>query len=131
MLKPIPLVVSLALLHLCAATTPSKADWALAFSQDGGKHWGYGSSWNRDGLAEARRKALGSCAAHGSNCKIVLDGIGGCVALAVGIGHNGWQARQAQTRLEAARLALQQCVKSSSGDCEIKHTFCEDHATGD
>ena len=131
MLKPVSLVLLLAVVSDCTATLSAKADWALAFSQDGGKHWGYGSSWNKSDTAEARRKALAGCAPHGPNCKIVLDGTGGCVALAVGIGDNGWQARQAETRLEAARLALQQCVKSSSGDCEIKHTFCEDHATGD
>jgi hypothetical protein len=125
MSKPVLFGLILAVVPLEASVSPAQAAWALAVSQEGATHWGYGSSWNKEGLPEARRRALASCEPHGANCKIVLDGAGGCVALAVGTSDNSWNARQATTRLEAAHLALDQCVKSSLGDCEIKHSFCE------
>ncbi len=116
---------ALVVLPIFAAPGVARADWALALSQDGRTHWGYGSSWNQDTIATARRKALTGCAPHGENCKIVLDGAGGCVALAVGLNDNAWHARQAKDRREAAQAALDQCVKDSSGDCEVKHSFCD------
>jgi len=110
---------------LGGAMLPARADWALAFSQNGDKHWGFGSSWNQDSVAAARRKALAGCAPHGESCRVVLDGSGGCVALAVGIDDNAWQARQNLVRRRAGQAALEACVKASSGDCEIRHSFCE------
>jgi len=109
-----------------ATTASARADWALAVGQDGSKHWAYGSSWNQDETVVARRKALANCEARGSNCKVVLDGASGCVALAVGIDDNAWHAKQSKTRREAAQTALDACVKVSSGDCEVKHSFCDE-----
>ncbi len=111
---------------MALGTAAARANWALSVGQDGSKHWAYGSSWNQQETAVARRKALSNCQSRGQNCKVVLDGVGGCVALAVGIADNAWHAKQSKTRLAAAQAALDECVKASSGDCEVKHSFCEE-----
>jgi hypothetical protein len=110
---------------ILASAFEARADWALAVGQNGPKQWAFGSSWNKDITGLARKKAMASCDKHGPNCKIVLDGSGGCVALAVGNDDNAYYAQQAPTRIEAADSALKACVKNSHGDCEIRHSFCE------
>ena len=125
-MKRLILIALLAAAEISGACAMARADWALAVGQDGSKRWNYGSSWNQTETSAARRKALANCEVHGPNCKVVLDGASGCVALAVGVDDNAWHAKQSATRREAAKSALDECVKSSSGDCEVKHTFCEE-----
>ena len=120
------ILAALAIASAGSVVGPAHAGWALAVSQDGDKHWSYGSSWNAEDLASAKRRALSNCETRGMNCKIVLDGTDGCVALAVGINDNAWHASQAQSRLGAAQTALAECVKQSAGDCEIRHSFCDE-----
>jgi hypothetical protein len=110
------------------AVTPicAHADWAVAFGQTGEKAWAFGTSVKPDDKAAARKTALSQCRDKGSNCKVILDGEGGCVALAVGLIDNAWAVEQRDTRLEAARIALKECVIEADGDCEVKKTFCDE-----
>ena len=122
------ILIGFAAVALCGSVfvRPADADWALAVSQQGAKHWAYGSSWNDNDVQTARRRALANCDGHGPNCKVVLDGSGGCVALAVGLSDNAWHANSARSRRIAAQTALTECVKSSAGDCEVRNSFCEE-----
>jgi hypothetical protein len=104
----------------------ARADWALAVGQTGSKAWAFGSSVSADDRGEARKNALSHCRDKGDNCRVVLDGVGGCFALAVGTADNAWAAQQKRTRMLAASAALAECLRSSPGDCEIKKTYCED-----
>lgn len=119
--------------HLClglaigfAGSTSAHADWALAVGQTGAKAWAFGSSVVADDRAEARKNALSHCRDNGANCRVVLDGVGGCFALAVGTADNAWAAQQKRTRMLAASAAMAECLRSSPGDCEIKKTYCEE-----
>ncbi len=118
----------LVLTGVVATSTPgvARADWAVAFGQTGEKAWAFGTSVKQDDKAAARKTALSRCRDKGSNCKIIFDGEGGCVALAVGLIDNAWAVEQRDTRLEAATVALKECVSEADGDCEVKKTFCEE-----
>ncbi len=118
--------VMLAASMTAMAPVGAQADWAVAFGQTGEKGWAFGTSVKPDDKAAARKTALSHCRDMGSNCKIILDGEGGCVALAVGLVDNAWAVEQRDTRLAAAKFALKECVSEADGDCEIKKTFCEE-----
>lgn len=120
---PRTFVIFACLLGLSSA--PASAEWALAFGKSAPNHWSFGSSWNKDSTKAARQTALERCDLHGPNCKIILEGAGACVALAVGITDNVSHASIGPTRLSAAQTALTACAANSVGDCEIRHSFCE------
>lgn len=125
-LKSAVIAVMIATPATTAMTISARADWAVAFGQTGEKAWAFGTSVKPDDKAAARKAALSHCRDKGSNCKIILDGEGGCVALAVGLIDNAWAVEQRDTRLEAAKVALKECVSEADGDCEVKKTFCEE-----
>lgn len=118
-------VIGMAVSLVAASGGSAQADWAVAFGQTGEKAWAFGTSIKTD-KAAARKAALARCRDKGSNCKIILDGEGGCVALAVGLVDNAWAVEQRDTRLEAGTVALKECVSEADGDCEVKRTFCDD-----
>lgn len=108
------------------STLPNaRADWAIAFSQTGEKGWAFGTSVKPNDKAAARKAALANCRSKGSGCKIISDGEGDCVALAVGLTDNAWAVEPRETRLEAGKRALKECASVSDGDCEVKKTFCD------
>ena len=106
---------------------PASADFAVAIHQTGKDAYSWGTAWNYSTLADARKHALSNCKSEtGKPCKVVSEGSGGCLALSFGINDNAYGWAKAQSKRQAAQNSLNECVKYSKSDCEVKDAFCEE-----
>jgi hypothetical protein len=117
------------------AARPAAAYWAIAYSQGSDGAWSLGTGWNAPSPAEAARKALSFCreeqAERGTNgvCTIVARGNGGCAAIAVKNGGNGWGV--ATGDLDQGYSAIAYCRSHNQGAaCDLKSSFCDRNLGG-
>jgi len=71
---------------------------------------------------DARQNALDACNAVFSNCKTVITGSEGCVAIATSGKKTGVAKAGSQSRADAA--ALKACDALGSGPCRVETQFC-------
>jgi hypothetical protein len=103
----------------------ARAEWAVAFGQNDGGHWGEGSSWNANERVRATNSALANCAQEIDSCKIISQGTNGCVALAVQNGGNGWSITRRTSLGAAISASMVNCVDRNPLGCSIKAQFCD------
>lgn len=106
------------MIALLATVPTAQAAWAVV--QPPGKEQAF---YDRLTLPEyARQTALDACNAAFSNCKTVITGRDGCVAIASSGQKTGVAKAGTQPRADAA--ALKVCEALGTGPCRIETQFC-------
>lgn len=104
-------------LMLIAALQPAQAAWAVAQSDNGQPF-----SQRFRLPDEAHANAMDACKQRYQNCRVVISGNSGCVAIATTGSQWGVAKGGSQPRADAAALAI--CEGLNAGACRIEHQFC-------
>lgn len=70
----------------------------------------------------AQDDALAACKQRYQNCRVVISGDSGCVAIATTDSQWGVAKAGSQPRADAAAMAI--CEGLNAGACKIEHQFC-------
>lgn len=98
-------------------SSPTLAAWAVAQS---GHEQPY---WQRFRLPDmAHDDAMSACSAHYPNCRVVVSGNSGCVAIATT--GSQWGVAWAGSQARADDAAMRICDGLNAGSCTIEHQFC-------
>ena len=96
---------------------------AIAFSKEANGGYKWGLSWNHEGRAEARNRAIQECRSKGGrNCGEILWFRNTCGALAVG-GGNGYGTGWGESVAVAERSAISEC-REVNASCRIEASRC-------
>lgn len=114
------------LLFVFFISSPLSADWAIAFSNNGGGGWSVGSSWNSGTRSAAVSAAISNCRARGGrNCRVVGQGSNGCFSIAV-TNDGGWGTYSGQSQYQAQQNSIARCLQSNVyGGCIVRQSFCD------
>jgi len=129
-----------ACLNSCRVTTPGSTYWACVMSCGrnnckkptvsygsiayGAQSRAYGFSNQFADTAKADQFALGKCAQHGDDCKIVASFLNKCAAVAAPDGGDAFVTAEAPSGEAAQSKALQDCEAKGKGSCAIQVWSC-------
>lgn len=102
---------------MIAASQPALAAWAVAQSNNDQP---YSQRFRLESVA--REVTMDACSQHHPNCRIVVSGGSGCVAIATT--GSQWGVAKAGSRSRAHDAALGVCEGLNAGACQIEYEFC-------
>ena len=102
---------------MIAASQPALAAWAVAQSNNDQP---YSQRFRLESVA--REVTMDECSQHYPNCRIVVSGGSGCVAIATT--GSQWGVAKAGSRSRAHDAALGVCEGLNAGACKIEYEFC-------
>ena len=106
-------------LEQCKA--PSAAYGAIAY---GAKSTANGYAFGKASAADAQRTAMDNCRQHGDDCKIVVNFLNRCAAVAAVESKGRFSTGQGLTRAEAQNNAMKACQSQVGGACAIEVWSC-------
>ena len=133
-MKKLFFFVAICMASFAGMSSSASAFWAIAYSQGSDGAWSEGSAWGGSTPSDAANLALSNCrrdqASRGTDgtCTIVGRGNGGCAALAVAQGGNGWGT--ASGDLDQGYSAIAYCRRNNPGGCDVKSNFCDRNLGG-
>lgn len=105
-------------------STKCLAEASIAFSQEPGGGWRFGTAYNYETVYEAEETALKHCSKSGTRCTSISQFNNACAALAVQRSNNGWSVSTNVNAAQAEKKALKRC-QTMGLRCKIVTSFCD------
>jgi len=110
-------LATITFLILTSGLQHAQADWAVAQSNHDQP---FSQRYRTPEMAQA--DAMAACEQRYQNCRIVISGDSGCIAIATTGDQWGVAKAGSQPRADAAALGI--CEGLNAGACKIEHNFC-------